>query len=130
MVAMVLGLRGQRLLIAGIVIAAGLGVRAYGYEIGLPFILVKYGGSVLWGAMVYFLVGVVAGDKPQSRIFAIALCISVAVEFFRLYHLPWLDTFRLTLWGKLLLGRVFALWNILAYAIGIALAALWERFER
>ncbi len=48
---------------AGIVIATGLGVRAYGYEIGLPFILVKYGGSVLWGTMVYFLVGMVLGDK-------------------------------------------------------------------
>ena len=115
---------------AGIVIATGQGVRAYGYEIGLPFILVKYGGSVLWCTMVYFLVGMVLGDKPIRRIVIISLSIAVAVEFFRLYHLPWLDTFRLTLWGKLLLGRVFALWNILAYAIGIGLAALWERFDR
>ncbi|MDO1585013.1 DUF2809 domain-containing protein [Rhizobium oryzicola] len=127
---MVLGLRGQRLLNAGIVILAGLVIRAYGYEIGLPFILVKYGGSVLWGAMVYFLMGMVTGDVPIRRIVFISLVIAVAVEFFRLYHLPWLDTFRLTLWGKLLLGRVFALWNILAYAIGIALAALWEGLDR
>jgi hypothetical protein len=38
-----------------LVIAAGLALRAYGYAFGLPFTVVKYGGSVLWGTMVYLL---------------------------------------------------------------------------
>ncbi|EHS54159.1 hypothetical protein PDO_3750, partial [Rhizobium sp. PDO1-076] len=53
--------------------------------------------------------------------------IAVVTELGRLYHTPWLDTFRLTLAGALLLGRIFSVWNILAYLLGIAAAALIER---
>lgn len=59
--------------------------------------------------MVYLLVGLLLGDRPVSRIVIISLGIAIVVELFRLYHR--LDTFRLTLWGKLLLGRLFALWE-------------------
>ncbi len=34
------------------VIALGLALRRFGYAADLPFIVVKYGGSALWGAMV------------------------------------------------------------------------------
>ena len=37
------------------VVVCGLCLRAFGYDVGLPFVAVKYGGSVLWGAMVYLL---------------------------------------------------------------------------
>jgi hypothetical protein len=57
---------------------------------------------------------------------AIALAIAVSVEFSRLYQTPALDEFRLTLAGKLLLGRVFSLWNIVAYAAGIGLGMAIE----
>lgn len=50
------------------------------------------------------------------------MTIAICVEMFRLCHSPWLDQFRLTLFGALLLGRIFSLWNIVAYAFGIALA--------
>jgi hypothetical protein len=50
------------------------------------------------------------------------------VELFRLVHAPWLDAFRLTLAGALLLGRIFSPWNVLAYGVGIALAMLLDRF--
>lgn len=48
--------------------------------------------------------------------------IAVGVELFRLVHTPWLDDFRLTLLGALLLGRIFSPWDILAYVAGIGLA--------
>jgi hypothetical protein len=44
-----------------------------------------------------------------------------------LYHAPWLDEFRLTTAGALLLGRVFSLWNILAYMAGILMAFWLDR---
>jgi hypothetical protein len=47
-------------------------------------------------------------------------------EFSRLYHTPWLDAFRLTLAGALILGRIFSWGNILAYLLGIFLAAAIE----
>lgn len=37
------------------VIVCGLCLRTFGYDVGLPFVVVKYGGSVLWGAMIYLL---------------------------------------------------------------------------
>ncbi len=113
------------------VIAAGLALRRFGYDFGMPFSVVKYGGSILWGAMVFLLVGVLSGAARGWLVVLIALAIAMTVEFSRLYHTPTLDTFRLTAAGKLLLGRVFSLWNILAYAAGISGAALIElRFTR
>lgn len=119
-------LRMRRLGIALGIIACGLALRLGGYEIGLPYLLVKYGGSTLWGAMVFFLVATILPRQPIGRLAVLAFVIAALTEFSRLYHTPWLDEFRLTLAGALLLGRIFSWLNILAYALGIALAALLE----
>ncbi|MDH6667550.1 UNVERIFIED_ORG: hypothetical protein M2442_003549 [Methylorubrum zatmanii] len=120
-------LRSRRLrLLAAIlaVIAAGVGVRYL--PLGLPKEVVKYAGSVLWGAMVYGLVALARPAAPVARLAAIALIVAVLVELFRLVHTPGLDTFRLTLAGQLLLGRVFSPWNVAAYAVGIGLASVLD----
>lgn len=49
--------------------------------------------------------------------------LALATECSRLYHTPELDAYRLTTAGALLLGRVFSLWNLVAYVLGIALGA-------
>ncbi|SHM87904.1 ribosomal maturation YjgA family protein [Roseibium suaedae] len=116
-----------RLVLAGIVIALGLALRLLGYRIGLPFLVVKYGGSVLWGMMVFWLVGAVLAGRGLRLVVIASGLLAIAVELIRLYHTPWLDDFRATFFGALLLGRVFSLWNILAYLIGIALALGLER---
>lgn len=115
------GIRLRLLAGTALVIAAGLALQLV--ALGLPGPVVKWGGSVLWGAMVYGLVGLVV-PLPRRRIVAVAAAIALAVELFRLVQTPALDAFRLTLAGKLLLGRVFSLWNLVAYATGI-LAARW-----
>ena len=119
-------LRIRRLGIALAIIACGLGLRLGGYDIGLPYVLVKYGGSTLWGAMVFFLIATLLPRQPLGRLAFLALVIAALTEFSRLYHTPWLDEFRLTLAGGLLLGRIFSWWNIVAYAIGIVIAGLLE----
>ncbi|GJD71905.1 ribosomal maturation YjgA family protein [Methylobacterium goesingense] len=106
------------------VIAAGLSLRLL--PLGLPQAVTKWGGSVLWGAMVYGLVGLVL-PQPRRRILAVAASIALAVEVFRLVHTPGLDAFRLTLAGKLLIGRVFSPLNLVAYASGILAARLADR---
>lgn len=111
-----------------IVIAAGIGVRFL--PLGLPREVVKYAGSVLWGAMVYGLVAFVQPAARPIRLAAVALAVAVLVELFRLVHTPGLDAFRLTLAGQLLLGRIFSVWNVLAYAIGIGLAAALDAGTR
>nr|WP_299495776.1 DUF2809 domain-containing protein [uncultured Rhizobium sp.] len=120
-------MRWRRLAISVGVILCGLTLRLTGYEIGLPFPLVKYGGSLLWGMMLFWLVAMLLVRQPLGRVAVIAAVIAVVTELGRLYHTPWLDTFRLTLAGALLLGRIFSVWNILAYLLGIAAAALIER---
>lgn len=85
-------------------IVLGLALRRWGPGLGLPFVVTKYGGSLLWSVMVHGLV-------------------VLAVEASRLVHTPALDAFRLTTVGALLLGRVFSPWNLVAYGTGITLAA-------
>jgi hypothetical protein len=109
-----------RTALALVVIACGLGLRWYGFPLGLPAFVVKYGGSLLWATMVLLLVGVLLPQLTRAQIAAIAVAIAVVVEFSRLVHTPWLDAFRLTTAGALLLGRIFSLWNLVAYAVGIA----------
>lgn len=113
----------RRLFLCSLVIATGLGLRLVGPRMGLPILFVKYGGSLLWGAMVYLLVALVAGPMARWAIMCIAMVIAVCVESFRLYHAPWLDALRLTLAGALLMGRVFSPWNILYYGGGVLLGA-------
>jgi hypothetical protein len=120
-------LRQRSLIRAGlalVVIACGLSLRWYGFPLGLPAFVVKYGGSLLWATMVFLLVGVLLPRMSRAQIAAIAVAIAVVVEFSRLVHTPWLDAFRLTTAGALLLGRIFSLWNLVAYLIGI-LVGIW-----
>lgn len=109
------------------VIVCGLSLRWYGFPLGLPALVVKYGGSLLWATMVFLLVGVLLPQLTRTQIAAIAAMIAVVVEFSRLVHTPWLDAFRLTAAGALLLGRIFSLWNLAAYAIGIAFGVWIDR---
>lgn len=116
----------RRLMTAAFVILCGLTLRLTGYDIGLPYVLVKYGGSFLWGMMVLWIVGAILYGRSILVIALVAAVIAVLTEFSRLYHTPLLDAFRLTLAGALLLGRIFSWANILAYLLGIGLAAAIE----
>lgn len=110
------------------IIVCGLALRGFGLTLGLPSFVVKYGGSMLWATMVFFLVAIAAPGISRVSVALIGAAIAVCVELFRLVHTPWLDAFRLTLAGALLLGRIFSAWNMLAYAIGILLAVALDRF--
>jgi hypothetical protein len=112
------------------IIVSGLALRRYGFGLGLPGFVVKYGGSILWAAMVFFLVAMAASHLPRGRVAWIAASIALCVESFRLVHAPRLDDFRLTMAGALLLGRIFSLWDMLAYGVGIAFGMWLDRFAR
>jgi len=110
-----------------IVIASGLALRHSGGSIGSPVAVVKYGGSILWGTMIFLLTGAIFTGQPRRKIAFLATAIALAVEVFRLYHTSWLDAFRLTTAGALLLGRVFSIFNIVAYTAGIILGLALDR---
>ena len=110
-----------------LIIVSGLALRGFGFSLGLSAFVVKYGGSLLWAAMVYFLAAMAASNASRPSIALISAAIAVGVELFRLIHAPWLDAFRLTLPGALLLGRIFSAWNMLAYGVGIIFAVGLDR---
>jgi hypothetical protein len=112
------------------IIVTGLALRRFGLGLGLPALFVKYGGSLLWGTMLYFVVAITAPGLSRQRIALISASIAVCVELFRLVHAPWLDAFRLTLAGALLLGRIFSPLDILAYGVGIVFGMLLDRLAR
>jgi hypothetical protein len=107
-------------------IVAGFVVRFA--QLGLPQSVVKYGGSMLWALMIYWLLSTLFRRQQVLLLALIAGTLATAVEFFKLYHSPAMDAFRLTVPGILLLGRIFSAWDILAYWIAIAIGACIDLF--
>lgn len=110
------------LCILAVVIPLGLAVRYA--PLHLSWFWSKYLGSALWAVAVYWLVAALLPKQKPTTLALIASCIALIVEFSRLVPEPHIDAFRLTLAGKLLLGRYFAWANIAAYLMAIAIAAI------
>jgi hypothetical protein len=110
-------------------VALGLGVRFV--HVGLPWVVMKYGGSILWAVMIFWIFSALLPQWPLVRIALLSGVVATAVEVFKLYRSPGMDAFRLTLAGKLMLGRVFSGWDIAAYwaavVVGVALEAGFKR---
>jgi hypothetical protein len=109
-------------------IASGLLVR-FG-PLGLPSFVAKYGGSALWALMIYWIISTLLPNRSLSTSALTAGMIATYVEFLKLHHAPWLDSFRTTLPGILLLGRFFSFRGIVVYWLAIACGALLDRSIR
>ncbi len=116
------------ILLIAATIVAGLAVRFA--HLGLPAPIVKYGGSALWAVMIYWLTSTLLPTGRLGGLIALAGTAATVVEFIKLFHTPWLDAFRITLAGTLLLGRVFSGWDILVYWLAIGAAAATDRWLR
>jgi hypothetical protein len=108
-----------------VTVAAGLAIRFA--RLGLPPVVVKYGGSTLWALMVYWIVSTLLTSWSVPVVAVLAGAVATAVEFVKVYHSPGLDAFRLTLPGILLLGRVFSGWDIVAYWLAIVAGAVADQ---
>lgn len=118
---------GARAIALALVIAAGLGLRALAPGADVPFFVWKYAGSALWATAVVLALAIVTPRASTATHVGVAAILALAVEFSRLIDWPPLDAFRMTLAGKLLLGRVFSLWNLVAYAAGILFGIALDR---
>lgn len=107
-----------------IVIILGLASRRYG-EL-LPAWLGAYSGDVLWGLMVYFIVGFLLPKHKIFYITLIAIIFSTLIEISQLYHAPWIDVIRSNRLGGLILGYGFLWSDIVCYAFGITVGAAIE----
>src|SRR6202158_481628 len=70
------------------IIICGLALRGFGFSLGLPPYFVKYGGSLLWGTMVFVIVAIAGSSLSRRSIALISAAIVVCVELFRLGHAP------------------------------------------
>lgn len=107
-----------------ITVLAGLAVRFA--PLGLPGWIVKYGASMLWALVLYWIVSALLPSWSFLRTVVLAGCVATGVEIFKLYRTPALDDFRQTLPGILLLGRSFSVWDILAYWLAIGAGAMLD----
>ncbi len=82
---------------------------------------------MLWAMAVYWFIAMLLPRLRPMSLAIVASAIALITEFSRLVPEPHIDAFRLTLAGRLLLGRYFAWANILAYLIAIAITALADR---
>jgi hypothetical protein len=112
---------GVSLALISITLVSGLAVRFA--PLGLPPFVVKFGGSTLWALMLYWMVSTLLPSWRIPTVSMLTGVLTASVEFFKLYHSPALETFRRTLPGILLLGRIFSAWDILAYLLAISVGA-------
>jgi hypothetical protein len=117
--------RITHILLLPITIPMGLAWRMV--PMGLSPFWFKYGGSMLWAAALYWLIAACLPTLRVSALAVLAAAVAALLEFSRLWHTPAMDTFRISLTGRILLGRYFSLKNILAYWLAIALVALLDR---
>ena|GEM_PF-633261 len=111
----------KALLWTALIVVCGLIIRRA--PLHLPAPVSKYGGSLLWGAMVYSIFVAILPKRRPFEVAAGASLFALAVEIFKLIHTPVLDSVRLTQPGQLLIGKYFSLADILAYWIAIAACA-------
>lgn len=113
------------LVLAFAAIAAGLTVHLGGS--GVPPAARDVLGDALWAAMMVCWMGVLAPRLPLRTRALVALAVCVAVELSQRYQTPALDALRRTVPGQLVLGSGYDPRDFLAYALGVALAAVLAR---
>jgi len=116
--------RAAFIALAGVTIAVGLLVHLRGAALRPAARDVL--GDALWAAMIAWWAGALAPNARLAARSAVAYAVCVCVELSQLYHAPALDAVRATLVGRLVLGSGFDPRDLVAYAAGVALAALVE----
>lgn len=106
-------------------IALGLGSR---YFHALPNFIVIHAGDTLWAFMVYFLFRLLTVHESPHKAFFLSFAFCFFVEFSQLYQADWINTFRSTLFGGLILGKGFLPVDLVRYSIGIVLAYMVDKW--
>ena len=92
--------------------------------VGLPYVIVKYGGSFLWASTVYWFFGYFLARQKPLLLALLSLVITAVIEFLKLVQSPTLENIRNTFFGIIILGRRFSYTDIAVYWIAI-LCMLW-----
>lgn len=108
--------RIQYLIIAIVTTAVALGLRKIWAS--LPLVINIWLGDFLWAFMLYFLGIALFWPRNKQKYTILLVVFCWFVELSQAWHTPWLDAFRDTVIGGLLLGHGFLWSDILAYTAG------------
>lgn len=86
-------------------------------------ILGNYFGDGTWAAAAYALIRILAPKLRVGTVVLVAITVAFAVEFSQLWHPAWLDEIREHRLIALLIGRGFIWADLVAYVIGVLVAA-------
>jgi hypothetical protein len=105
-------------------IALGLTARLLPHS--LPRWYILYFGDFLWAMLVFFLYGLLFRLTTKNT-FCIALLTAYLIEVSQLFHPAWLDYLRSIRPLALVIGFGFLWSDLIAYTLGIFLAAGIDR---
>lgn len=100
-----------------------VGLIVHRVDLGLHPVVRDMLGDALWAAMIYCWLGALMPRARWSARTLLALAICGGVEASQLYRSPWLDSVRATWPGHLLLGSGYDSRDLLAYFLGVVVAA-------
>jgi hypothetical protein len=110
--------------LAALIIALGLPARIIPNS--LPSWYVAYAGDFLWAMLVYVIYALFL-RLPVKQTFCLALVTAYLIELSQLFHPAWLEQLRAIRPLAFVLGYSFLWSDIIAYTLGIALAACLDR---
>ena len=85
-------------------------------------LLAEHAGDALYAVAAYCAIGVAAPHSSARRVAILAFAFSTAIECSQLVRAAWLVELRQSLPGRLVLGQGFQFADLVAYAIGAAIA--------
>ncbi|WP_258171213.1 DUF2809 domain-containing protein [Paenibacillus sp. R14(2021)] len=101
-------------------IVLGLGSRHYAHD--LPDWLADHAGDALWACMVYFGCRLLCPGRSLRFAACTSLLFCCAIECSQLYQADWINAFRHTKLGGLVLGQGFLAVDFLRYTVGVIAA--------
>ena len=84
-------------------------------------------GDALWAVMIYLMTAFLLKNWHVWKVAIVSLGFCYAIELSQLYQADWILALRSTTLGGLMLGHAFLWSDILAYTIGVCLAAICEK---
>lgn len=113
---------------AGLMIAAGLGTRAWSAH--LPDFMAAHFGDALWAAMVYGGCRIVWIHKRLEWSLRCSALFCAIIELSQLYQADWINVVRSTALGALVLGHGFLFIDLIRYGIGFLCVYAGDRLLR
>ena len=91
-------------------------------------LIAEFGGDILWATLFFFLFRIIFLTKQLWIIAVYTYSFALAIELSQLYHAPWINEWRKTFAGKMILGSGFLWSDLRCYFVGVLIGWLLATF--